>query len=175
MLAPGEIGEFRVKGPNVMKGYWNRPEENAAAFVDGFFLTGDIGTMDDDGYFFLLDRKHDIIISGGFNVYPVKVEHAIYEHPDVEEALVIGMPDAYRGEAAKAFVKLRPGARPPTIEDLRAFLADKLGRHELPTALEIRATLPRTGAGKLSRHALIAQERGKLATDHQPALASGRS
>jgi long-chain acyl-CoA synthetase len=175
VLGPGEIGELRIKGRNVTTGYWNRAEETAAAFVDGFFLTGDIGTMDDDGYFFLRDRKQDMIISGGFNVYPAMVEHAIYEHPDVAEALVIGVPDAYRGEAAKAFVTLRPGAAALTLEGLRAFLSDKLGRHELPTALEIRASLPRTGVGKLSKRELIAQERGKSLADHDPALASGRT
>jgi long-chain acyl-CoA synthetase len=174
VLAPGEAGELRIKGKNVMKGYWNRPEETTAVFVDGFFLTGDIGTMDEDGYFFLLDRKQDMILCGGFNVYPVVVEHAIYEHPDVEEALVIGVPDAYRGEAAKAFVSLKPGAPALTIEDLRAFLADKLGRHELPTALEIRATLPRTAVGKLSKRELIAEERRKRSIDREPALTSGR-
>src|SRR5205823_3520503 len=114
-----ETGEFRIKGPNVTRGYWNRPEETAAAFVDGFLLTGDVGHMDEDGYFFLVDRKKDMIISGGFNVYPRMIEEAIYEHPDVEEAVVIGIPDAYRGEAAKAFVKLRAGAPALMLETLR--------------------------------------------------------
>ena len=175
VLRPGEVGELRIKGANVMKGYWNRPNETAAAFVDGFFLTGDIGTMDTDGYFFLLDRKQDMIISGGFNVYPVMVERAIYEHPDVEEALVIGVPDAYRGESAKAFVKLKAGAAPLTIEALRDFLSDKLGRHELPTALEIRDSLPRTSVGKLSKRELIAEEQRKSATSRAPALTSERT
>ncbi len=110
VLPRGEIGELRVKGPNVMQGYWKRPEETKAAFVDGHFLTGDIGRMDEDGYVYLVDRKKEMIISGGFNVYPRIVEDAIYEHPDVEEAVVVGVPDEYRGEAAKAFVKLRAGA-----------------------------------------------------------------
>ena len=105
-----------------------------------------------------------MIISGGFNVYPVKIEYAIYEHPDVEEALVIGIPDPYRGEAAKAFVKLRPGAPALTLEALREFLADKLGRHELPAALEIRASLPRTSVGKFSKTELIEAERRKQTT-----------
>ena len=125
-----------------MKGYWNRPEETAAAFVDGWFLTGDIGHMDEDGYFFIVDRKKDMIISGGFNVYPRVIEEAVYEHPDVEEAIVVGVPDAYRGEAAKAFVKLREGSPPLTLEALRAFLADKIGRHEMPAALDIRDRPP---------------------------------
>jgi long-chain acyl-CoA synthetase len=175
VLGVGEIGELRVKGLNVMKGYWNRPEETAAVFVDGFLLTADIGYMDEDGYFFLLDRKQDMIISGGFNVYPVMVEHAIYEHPDVEEVLVIGVPDAYRGESAKAFVKLKPGARPLTLEELRTFLSDKLGRHELPTALENRASLPRTAVGKLAKSELIKQEREKFSSNNQLDSTSRRS
>ncbi len=152
---------MRIKGPNVFKGYWNRPAETAAAFVDGFFLTGDIGYMDEDGYFFLVDRKKDMIISGGFNVYPSVIENAIYEHPDVEEVIVIGVPDAYRGEAAKAFVKLRRGAAALDLDGLHAFLADKIGRHELPAALEIRDNLPRTPVGKLSKKELIDEERRK--------------
>ncbi len=161
VLAANEVGELRVKGANVTRGYWNRPQETAAAFVDGYFLTGDVGYFDEDGWFFLVERKKEMIISGGFNVYPVKIEYAIYEHPDVEEALVIGIPDAYRGEAAKAFVKLKEGAPELTLEALRDFLADKLGRHELPAALEIRASLPRTAVGKFSKTELIDAERRK--------------
>ena len=112
VLPPGETGEIRIRGPNVTAGYWNRPEETAAAFADGFFLTGDIGFMDDGGAFTLVDRKKDMIISGGFNVYPRVIEDAIYEHPAVQEAAVIGVPDPYRGQAAKAFVTLRDGAEP---------------------------------------------------------------
>ncbi|MFL5113071.1 MAG: dicarboxylate--CoA ligase PimA [Microvirga sp.] len=162
-LGPNQKGEIAIRARNVMKGYWNRPEETAAAFVDGWFLTGDIGHMDEDGYFFLVDRKKDMIISGGFNVYPRVIEEAVYEHPDVEEAIVVGVPDAYRGEAAKAFVKLREGSPPLTLEALRAFLADKIGRHEMPAALEIRDHLPRTAVGKLSKKELVEEERAKAA------------
>jgi long-chain acyl-CoA synthetase len=163
VLPVGETGELRIKGPNVTRGYWNRsPEDNAREFADGFFLTGDIGRMDEDGFVFLVDRKKDLIISGGFNVYPQMIEQAIYEHPAVEEVIVIGVPDNYRGEAAKAFVTLRAGAAKFTIEDLRAFLTDKLGRHELPASLEFRDSLPRTPVGKLSRLHLRDEERSKL-------------
>ncbi len=151
VLGPGETGELRVKGPNVTRGYWNRAEESAASFADGYFLTGDIGYMDEDGYFFIVDRKKDMILCGGFNVYPQMIEQAIYEHPAVNEVLVIGVPDSYRGESAKAFVSLRAGAEPFTLEALREFLRDKLGRHEMPAALEFRAALPRTPVGKLSK------------------------
>ena len=162
-LPPGEIGELAVRGPNVFVGYWNQPAQTAAAFHDGFFLTGDIGVMDKDGLFRLLDRKKNMIISGGFNVYPTMIESAIYEHPAVAEVLVIGVPDAYRGQAAKAFVTLRPGAAAFTLDELQAFLADKLGRHEIPTALEFRPSLPRSPAGKLLAQPLRDEESTKHA------------
>lgn len=161
VLGVGETGEIRIKGPNVTPGYWNKPQENAAAFADGYFLTGDIGYVDEDGFFFLVDRKKDMILSGGFNVYPQIVEQAIYEHPSVEEVLVIGVPDAYRGESAKAFVRLRAGAAPFTLDELQAFLADKVGRHEMPRELEFRGALPRTPVGKLSKKELREEERAK--------------
>jgi long-chain acyl-CoA synthetase len=159
VLPSGEIGEIRIRGPNVTRGYFNAPEQTAAAFVDGWFLTGDIGYMDEDGYFYIVDRKKDMIISGGFNVYPGMIEEAIYEHPAVAEAIVIGVPDSYRGEAAKAFIQLKSGAERFTLEQLRTFLADKLGRHELPAHLEFRDALPRTAVGKLSKKELIAEQR----------------
>jgi long-chain acyl-CoA synthetase len=154
VLSAGEVGEIRIRGPNVTKGYWNRPEETAQSFVGDRFLTGDIGYMDEDGYFYLVDRKKDMIISGGFNVYPQMIEQAIYEHPAVEEVIVIGVPDPYRGEAAKAFVKLRAAASAFSLDELKAFLAGKLGKHEIPAALSFVAELPRTPVGKLSRHEL---------------------
>ena len=154
LMSVGEVGEIRIRGPNVTRGYWNRPTETAEAFVGDRFLTGDIGYMDTDGYFYLVDRKKDMIISGGFNVYPQMIEQAIYTHPSVQEVIVIGIADDYRGEAAKAFVKLRDGEQPFTLEDLRAFLTGKIGKHELPVALEFVDELPRTPVGKLSRHEL---------------------
>jgi len=170
ILPPGEVGEIRIKGPNVTRGYWNRPQETADTFVGDRFLTGDIGYMDQDGYFYLVDRKKDMIISGGFNVYPQMIEQAMYEHPAVHEVIVIGIPDDYRGEAAKAFVKLRAGAKPFTLEELKAFLAGKLGKHEIPAALEFVDELPRTSVGKLSRHELRNQQ---PAQPRQVQLASG--
>ena len=154
VLPTGEVGEIRIRGPNVTKGYWNRPKETAEAFAGDRFLTGDIGYMDADGYFFLVDRKKDMIISGGFNVYPQMIEQAIYTHPAVHEVIVIGIPDDYRGEAAKAFIKLRAGATPFTLEELKTFLTGKLGKHEIPAALDFVDELPRTSVGKLSRHEL---------------------
>ena len=163
-LPPGEIGELRVRGPNVMAGYWQREDETASAFRDGWFLTGDIGHMSEDGVFTIVDRKKDMLISGGFNVYPRTIEDAIHEHPHVREAAVIGVPDAYRGQAAKAFVSLRAGAPALTLEALRAFLADKLGRHEMPAALEIRDELPHTSVGKLAKRELMAEIANQLPT-----------
>jgi long-chain acyl-CoA synthetase len=158
VLPTGEVGEIRIRGPNVTKGYWNRPKETAEAFVGDRFLTGDIGYMDSDGYFYLVDRKKDMIISGGFNVYPQMIEQAIYTHPSVQEVIVIGIPDDYRGEAAKAFIKLRDGAKPFTLDELKAFLTGKLGKHEIPAAVDFVDELPRTPVGKLSRHELRQQQ-----------------
>jgi len=163
VLGPNETGELRVRGPNVMRGYWNKDEENARAFVDGFFLTGDIGRMDEDGFVFLTDRKKDMILSGGYNVYPRVIEEAIYEHPDVEECVVLGVPDAYRGQSAKAFVKLRAGSAPLTLEALQEFLKERVGRHEMPATLELRESLPRTAVGKLSKLMLLEEERQRAA------------
>ncbi len=158
LMPVGEAGEIRIRGPNVTKGYWNRPKETAEAFVGDRFLTGDIGYMDADGYFYLVDRKKDMIISGGFNVYPQMIEQAIYTHPSVQEVIVIGIPDDYRGEAAKAFIKLRDGAKPFTLDELRTFLTGKLGKHEIPAAVDFVDELPRTPVGKLSRHELRLQQ-----------------
>src|SRR5271168_4123817 len=174
VLAIGEVGEIRIRGPNVTKGYWNRPKETAEAFVGDRFLTGDIGYVDSDGYFYLVDRKKDMIISGGFNVYPQMIEQAIYTHPAVQEVIVIGIPDDYRGEAAKAFIKLRDGQTPFSVDELRAFLTGKLGKHEIPVALEFVTELPRTSVGKLSRHELRRQQPSLQATlIKQQQLASG--
>jgi long-chain acyl-CoA synthetase len=167
VLPDGEVGEIRIRGPNVTKGYWNRPQETADAFVGDRFLTGDIGYRDDDGYFFLVDRKKDMIISGGFNVYPQMIEQAIYTHPAVHEVIVIGIPDDYRGEAAKAFITLREGAQAFSIDELRAFLTGKLGKHELPAAVEFVSELPRTSVGKLSRHELRRQQPQPAQTKQQ--------
>ncbi|HEY8611306.1 MAG TPA: AMP-binding protein [Roseomonas sp.] len=163
-LAPGEVGEIAIRGPSIFAGYWKQPAETKAAFHDGWFLTGDIGRMEEDGMFFLMDRRKNMIISGGFNVYPAAIESAIYEHPDVAEVIVIGIPDAYRGQSAKAFVTLRPGAPELTLDALKAFLRDRVGRHEIPAALELRESLPRSPAGKLLASTLVAEEHARAAT-----------
>ena len=158
-VALGERGEICVKGPNVMKGYWKQPEATANAMTaDGFFRTGDVGYMDEDGYVYIVDRTKDMLLCGGFNVYPRNIEEAIYQHPSVAEVSVIGVPDAYRGEIPKAFVKLKGGAPPLALEDLKAFLKDRLGKHEMVGALEIRDELPKTPVGKISKKELRAYE-----------------
>src|ERR1700687_4424757 len=174
ILPPGEVGEIRIRGPNVTRGYWNKPKETAEAFVGDRFLTGDIGYMDQDGYFFLVDRKKDMIISGGFNVYPQMIEQAIYEHSAVQEVIVIGIPDDYRGEAAQAFIKLRAGAGAFSLDELKSFLAGKLGKHEIPAALEFVDELPRTAVGKLSRPELR-NAQARAAPKPQQLAAGGRA
>lgn len=163
ILPVNQPGEIAIRGANVSAAYWRRPDATAESRAGEFFLTGDLGRMDEDGYVFLVDRKKDLILSGGFNVYPQAIEQALHEHPAIMEAAVIGVPDSYRGESAKAFAVLRPGAAAPSLEDLHAFLAEYLGRHELPREIEWRETLPRTGVGKLSRKTLRDEERAHRA------------
>lgn len=162
-LPPGEVGEIAIRGPNVFKGYLGDEAGTQAAFHDGWFLTGDMGRMDEKGLFEIVDRRKNMIISSGFNVYPAAVENAIYEHPAVEEVIVIGVPDAYRGQSAKAYVKLKAGAAPFTLDALAEFLADRLGRHEMPRALEFRDALPRSPVGKLLPKVLMAEAEAEAA------------
>jgi len=165
----GERGEICVKGPNVTKGYWKKAEETANAMTaDGFFRTGDVGYMDEDGFVFIVDRTKDMLLCGGFNVYPRNIEEAIYQHPSVEEASVIGIPDEYRGEIAKAFVKLKAGAPPLTLEEMKAFLKGRLGKHEMISAMEIRAELPKTPVGKISKKDLREYEARSRGRDGWP-------
>jgi len=161
VMGVNQTGEICITGPNVMKGYWNKPEATAEAFAGGRFHTGDVGYIDEEGYIFIVDRKKDMILSGGFNVYPRNIEEAIYEHPSVEECTVIGISDQYRGQSAKAFIKLKPGAAAFTFDQLKDFLKDKLGKHEMPVAMDIRDALPKTLIGKLSKKELVEEERQK--------------
>ncbi len=157
VLPRGEDGEICISGPQVMKGYWRREEATAETIVEGRLRTGDVGHLDEDGYLFIIDRKKDLVLVSGYNVFPRNVEEAIYRHPAVEEVTVIGVPDDYTGEAVKAFVKLAEGAA-LEADELRAFLRDKLGRHEAPKHIEFRAELPKTMIGKLSKKELVAEE-----------------
>lgn len=149
----GDTGEICVRGPQVMQGYWRKPEESRSALVDGWLRTGDIGRLDRDGYLYVVDRLKDIIIASGHNIYPAQVEEAIYFHPDILEVAVVGEPDAYRGETVRAVAVLRPGAT-LTIAGLRAFLKDRLSPIEMPKILTIAEELPKSPAGKILRRAL---------------------
>ncbi|MEA2759029.1 MAG: long-chain acyl-CoA synthetase [Methylobacteriaceae bacterium] len=158
-VAYGEKGEIAIGGPNVMKGYWKKPDATSDVMTpDGYMLTGDVGYMDEDGYVYIVDRTKDMLLCGGFNVYPRIIEEAIYKHPSVEEVSVIGIRDEYRGQSPKAFIKLKAGAAPLSFEELKGFLKDKLGKHEQLGAMEIRAELPKTAVGKLSKKELYEEE-----------------
>jgi long-chain acyl-CoA synthetase len=156
-LPAGEVGEIAVRGPQVMQGYWGQPEESAAALhpADGgpWLFTGDLGRMDENGYFFIVDRKKELVITGGFNVYPREVEEVLSEHPAVHEAAVVGIPDVLRGERVKAYVVLKPGAA-ATAAQIVAFCRERLASYKAPRAVEFRLELPHTASGKVSRRLL---------------------
>jgi long-chain acyl-CoA synthetase len=158
----GQRGELCIGGRNVMKGYWNNEAATAAVTTfDGLLRTGDVAYMDDDGFVFIVDRTKDMLLCSGYNVYPRTIEEAIYEHPAVEEVSVIGIHDEYRGQSPKAFIKLQDNAPSFTLAELQAFLKERLGKHEMVQAMEIRGELPRTPVGKLSKKELYDEEAKK--------------
>jgi len=162
--APGEPGELCIRGPNVMKGYWNNPDATAKSMTaDGFFRSGDVARMDEDGFVFIVDRTKDMLLCGGYNVYPRVIEEAIYEHSSVEEVCVIGIPDAYRGQSPKAFIKLKKDAPALTLDELKTFLRDRIGKHEMVAEMEVRAELPKSPVGKLLKKDLVDEEARKRA------------
>ncbi|AKL85869.1 long-chain-fatty-acid--CoA ligase [Bacillus atrophaeus] len=156
-VGPYEHGEIIVKGPQIMKGYWNNPEETAAVLRDGWLFTGDMGYMDEEGFFYIADRKKDVIIAGGYNIYPREVEEALYEHEAIQEIVVAGVPDSYRGETVKAFVVLKKGAK-ADVSELDAFARARLAPYKVPKLYEFRAELPKTAVGKILRRNLVADE-----------------
>ncbi|TCI23495.1 AMP-binding protein [Exiguobacterium sp. SL-9] len=156
----GEIGEVMLYGPQVMKGYWQKPEETAAVLKDGWLATGDLGYMGEDGFFYIVDRKKDMIIAGGFNVYPREIEEVLYEHPAVKEAVCIGVPDPYRGETVKAFIVMRDGVS-VTEEELDKHCREKLAAYKVPKLYEFRDELPKTFVGKILRRVLVDEEKAK--------------
>jgi long-chain acyl-CoA synthetase len=153
-LAPGEVGELAVKGPQVMKGYWNQQAETDAVLKDGWFLTGDIARMDEDGYFYVVDRKKDMINVGGFKVYPREVEDVLFEHPGIKEAGVIGIPDDFSGQVVKAFVVPRDPSKKPTEQEVIDFCLQKLAKFKAPRKVEFVDELPKTLIGKVLRRRL---------------------
>lgn len=163
-LPQGEIGELVVKGPQIMKGYWNRPEETEEVLRDGWLFTGDLGYMDEEGYFYIVDRKKDMIIAGGFNIYPREVEEILYEHPAVLEAAVAGIPDEYRGETVKAYIVVKEGHN-VSEKELNEFARKHLAAYKVPRYYEFRKELPKTAIGKVLRRTLIEEERTKQKQD----------
>jgi long-chain acyl-CoA synthetase len=159
-MPAGEKGELALAGPQVMQAYWNRPDETAQVLRDGWLLTGDMAVMDEEGYFSIVDRKKELIIAGGYNIYPREVEEVLYEHPKILEVCVAGIPDSYRGEIVKAFVVLRPGEQAST-DEIREFAKARLAAYKVPRAVEFRDELPKTLIGKVLRRALIEEEQAK--------------
>jgi long-chain acyl-CoA synthetase len=166
-LGVDDIGELAIRGPQVMQGYWNHPAETAKVLRDGWLLTGDIARMDADGFFYIVDRKKELIISGGLNIFPREVEEVLYAHPAVLEAAAIGIPDAYRGEAVKVFIVLKPGAQ-ATAEDIIEYCRTNLARFKVPQAVEFRDQLPKSMIGKILRRVLAEEDRAKRVPNALP-------
>ena len=162
-LPVGEPGELVIKGPQVMKGYWNMPEETEDTLKDEWLYTGDVARMDEDGYFYIVDRKKDMIVAGGYNVYPREIEEVLFEHEDVAEAVAIGIADEYRGETVKAFVVRMQGSG-VTEEEILAFCKERLAPYKAPKSVEFRDELPKSTVGKLLRRVLVDEERAKMAS-----------
>jgi long-chain acyl-CoA synthetase len=159
-LPISESGELLVKGPQVMKGYWNNPQATAETLTDGWLHTGDIAKMDEEGYFYIVDRKKDMIISGGYNVYPRDIEEVVFEHPKILEAAAIGIPHETRGEAIKVFAVLKENQK-ATPEELIEYCQGKLAKYKLPTEVEFREELPKTNVGKILKKDLRKDELAK--------------
>lgn len=156
----GEPGEILIKGPTVMKGYWNNPEETALQLTDGWLHTGDVGQMDEDGYIYLVDRKKDVIITGGLNVYPREVDEVLFQHPKIADASTTGVPDADRGEAVKVYIVLKSG-QTMTEQEVTAFCKDKLEAYKVPIFVEFRREIPKSTIGKVLRRVLRNEEVAK--------------
>ncbi|MBI3684104.1 MAG: AMP-binding protein [Acidobacteria bacterium] len=154
IVPPGEPGELALKGPFVFEGYWNRPEATAAAFHDGWFLTGDVAIMDPEGWFYIVDRKKDMINASGFKVWPREVEDILYRHPAVREAAVVGVADAYRGETVKAVLALRGDHSAPSEEEIMSFCRERLAAYKVPRQVEFVEEIPKTATGKFLRREL---------------------
>lgn len=161
-LAPNEVGELALRGPQVMQGYWRMEDETRRIFHNGWMLTGDMAKMDEEGYFYIVDRKKDMIIAGGFNIYPREIEEVLYQHPKVLEAAAIGAQDRYRGETVKVFIVLREG-QTATEEEIIGYCQQHLARFKSPKLVEFRKELPKSLIGKVLRRVLVAEERSKQA------------
>ena len=156
----GEPGELIMRGPLVMQGYWNAPEKTAEQIRDGWLYTGDIAVRDEDSYFFIVDRKKDMIIAGGFNVYPREIDEVLHQHPKVQMAVAVGVPDPYRGETVKAYVVLKEGTE-ATADDIITFCRERLAPYKAPKMVEFRSELPMSAVGKVLRRKLREEEEAK--------------
>ena len=163
----GEPGELVIKGPQVMKGYWGMPEETENTLRGGWLYTGDVARVDEDGYFYIVDRKKDMILASGYNVYPREIEEVLFEHPDVSEAIAVGVPDEYRGESVKAFVVRRTDGE-VTEEEILAFCKERLAPYKAPKSVEFREELPKSTVGKLLRRVLADEEQAKASSPPSP-------
>jgi long-chain acyl-CoA synthetase len=159
-MGVGEPGELIMKGPLVMQGYWNAPEKTAEQIRDGWLFTGDIATRDEDWYFYIVDRKKDMIIAGGYNVYPREIDEVLFEHPKVQMAVSVGIPDEYRGETVKAFIVLKDGET-ATEDEIIGFCRERLAAYKAPKMVEFRDALPTSAVGKVLRRMLRDEEEGK--------------
>ncbi|HBY06246.1 MAG TPA: hypothetical protein DEH22_00035 [Chloroflexi bacterium] len=158
VLPPGEIGELVIRGPQVFKGYFNMPTETNNSLRDGWLYTGDIARMDEQGYFYIVDRKKELMKPGGFQVWPREVEEVIMDHPKVMDVGVAGVPDPYRGETVKAWVVLKPGEQ-ADAEEIRAWCKDRLAKYKIPSEVEFRTELPKTNVGKILRRELVREHK----------------
>jgi long-chain acyl-CoA synthetase len=163
-LGPGDAGELAISGPQVMQGYWRRPDETALVLRNGWLFTGDVASMDDDGYFTIVDRKKDMILSGGMNVYPRDVEEPLYAHPKIEEVVAVGVPDERWGEAVKVYIVLKPG-QVATEQEILDYAHTQMARYKVPKYVEFRQELPKTLVGKFLRRKLLEEERARRLTD----------
>jgi len=159
-VKPGEPGEIIIKGPTIMQGYWKNPEETRNQLHDGWLYTGDIAQTDEDGYFRIVDRKKDMIIAGGFNIYPREVDEVLYRHPKISEAVTVGVPDDYRGETVKVYVVLKPG-QTATEKELIDFCRESLTTYKSPKVVEFRDSLPKSSVGKILHKILRDEEIAK--------------
>ncbi|MDE5879962.1 MAG: AMP-binding protein, partial [Desulfovibrio sp.] len=164
-LPPGKLGEMVVRGPQVMKGYWKRPDETANALRNGWLYTGDLATMDEDGYFYIVDRKKDMVIVGGYNVYPREVDEVLLANPKIADAVTVGISDGMRGETLKAYVVPEPGES-LTKADVVSWCRARLASYKVPRLVEFRAELPKTIVGKVLRRALREEEEARRAQAH---------
>jgi long-chain acyl-CoA synthetase len=162
-LGVGEAGELAVRGPQVMLGYWRRPDETALVLRDGWLFTGDVAEMDEDGFFKIVDRKKDMILTGGMNVYPRDVEEPLYQHPKVKEAVAVGLPDDHWGEAVKVYIVLKDG-QTATEQEMREYCQTQMARYKVPKYIEFRQELPKTLVGKFLRRKLVEEEQASHAT-----------